>query len=139
MEAAPAKPPAEVAAPRPVPVDVPPAPQPSAPKAAADSTHSDDPKVRAARVAAWLKDVKGSAAALKLAGCVVRSPVEFYGAVRIAVSELDAAMRLEGGVPKLDVDRMGQVSLLLGAYLITAAANFGLGVGLGADVAATAS
>ena len=113
------------AAPTPVPVAVEPAP-PAAEPAPAPSVPVD----RAARVAQWFKDAKATAAALKAANARVETPVAFYGAVHLALAKLDQAFTMANGVPKLDMNAIGQVSLLLGAYLLQAAADFGLGCGV---------
>lgn len=89
-----------------------------------------DPKVRAERVAAFIRDAKAAAVALKAAGFKNESPVAFYGALRMSISMLDQAFTLANGVPHLDNAVLGQISLMMGAYLFGAAADFGIGVGL---------
>jgi hypothetical protein len=114
------------AEPHPVPVDVP-------PERAARTDPGPIPADRAVRVAAFLKDAKATAAALKAAGASVKSPMEFYAAMKLAGAQLDQVFTLSGGVPTLDASAMGQVALLVGAYLLQAAADFGLGVGILAE------
>jgi len=126
-KAEPAAPVPVVEEPKPVPLE--------APKPAAESKPSPIPSERAARVAQWFKDAKATAAALKLAGATVESPMAFYGAMRQAIAMLDQTFTLANGAPKLDKEAAGQISLLMGAYLIQAAADFGLGCGVLAEEA----
>ena len=113
------------AAPEPVPIELPPTEEPkSGPRC------GPIPGDRAARVAGYIKDAKATAAALKAAGATVGTPMEFYGAIHLAVAELDKVYTLSNGVPHLDKASISQVALLMGAYLFQAAADFGLGVGL---------
>lgn len=114
-----------------IPLDVPP-PEPvkAAPAPALVGTVPSD---RGARVAAWFRDVKATAATLKLAGAQVKSHMEFYAAVRMTVAQMDQAFSMADGAPKLDAASLGQLSLLFGAYMVQAAADFGLGCGLMPD------
>jgi hypothetical protein len=95
------------------------------------------PADRAARVAAWIKDSKATAVALKNGGCKITNHLEFYAAVRIAVAQMDQMYSMQNGAPVLDNAGLGQISLLMGAYLLTAAADFGLGCGLTTEPAPT--
>jgi hypothetical protein len=78
----------------------------------------------------WFKDAKATASALKLAGAEIKSVAEFFGAMKMASALLDQVFTLADGSPKLDKCQLGQVSLLFGAYLVQAAADFGIGCGV---------
>lgn len=111
----------------PVPVSIDPPPK-EAPKPVPH--HGPIPADRAGRVAGFIRDAKATATALKLAGASVSTPMEFYGAMHLALAQLDRVYTLENGIPHLDKASISQVALLIGAHLFQAAADFGLGVGL---------
>lgn len=120
------------AEPQPVPLEAPAVePQPDPPKP------GPIPADRAQRVATFIKDAKSAATALKVAGFKCATPTEWYGAMRMAVSMMDQTFTLANGAPKLDTQAMGQIALMMGGYLLQAAADFGLGCGIVPDPAPT--